>query len=93
VATSFNLSVDRQGRVCKSGALTISRGPIHRSASAGGHVQTGRRGSSASAFSAGQTDRFGRVRGIVRASQQRSGRVLLHRGAPREVRRYRSYRR
>jgi hypothetical protein len=61
VATSFNLSIDRNGQVSRSGALTYADGPIHRSATAGGRVGTGRDGNAAIAFASGKTDRFGDV--------------------------------
>ncbi len=94
VATSFNLSIDRNGRVSRSRGMTVSDGPIHRSATAGGRTGTGRHGNTASAFASGKTDRFGRVRATTNSHQYRPTRIVrVHRQAPRELRRYRSYRR
>ena len=86
VATTFNLSIGRDGRVSHSTGLTISKGPIHRSASAGGRVATKRRTGGATSFAAGKLDRFGRVRAATRSRQHQPRRFV-------EVRRYRRLRR
>ena len=71
VATTFNLSIGRDGSVSHSTGLAISKGPIHRSASAGGSVGTKRYGGSATAFATGKSDRFGRVRAVTQSRQHR----------------------
>jgi hypothetical protein len=86
VATTFNLSIGRDGRVSHSTGLTISKGPIHRSASAGGSVTTKRHAGSATAFAAGKSDRFGRVCAVTQSRQDRPQRGV-------ELSRYRLVRR
>ena len=86
VATTFNLSIGRDGRVSHSTGLAISKGPIYRSASAGGSVDTKRHGGSATAFAAGKSDRFGRVRAVTQSEQHRPQKRV-------EFRRYRRVRR
>ena len=94
VATTFNLSIDRDGSVSRSGGLAVSQGPIHRSATAGGRVGTGRQGHAPMAFATGETDRFGRVHAVTRSRDHRPRRVVaIRRTAPPEVRRHRSHRR
>jgi hypothetical protein len=94
VATTFNLSIDRDGSVSRSGGLAVSNGPIYRSATAGGRVGTGREGRVATAIASGQTDRFGHVQAVTRSQNDRPRPVLgIRRTAPSEVRRYRTYRR
>lgn len=94
VAISFNLSIGRDGRVSRSAGLAVSRGPIHRSVTAGGRVSTGDLGRAATAFASGKTDRFGRVYAKTHSEQYRPRRrVLVRRSAPPEVVRYRLYRR
>ena len=61
VATSFNLSIGRDGQVSRSGGLTIADGPLEREATAGGRTSTGRQGNTATAQASGRTDRYGRV--------------------------------
>jgi hypothetical protein len=86
VATTFNLSIGRDGRVSHSTGLAISKGPIQRSASAGGAASTKRHGGSATAFAAGKSDRFGRVRAVTQSRQHRLQKRV-------EFRRYRLVRR
>jgi hypothetical protein len=98
VATTFNLSIDRNGQISKSRGTSVSEGPIHRSATAGGSVSTGRHGGAATAFAAGKTDRFGRVQATSSSQTVRPARYVEMRRYParqvqvhssREVRRYR----
>ncbi len=93
LAISFNLSIDRDGRVSRSLGTTVADGPIQRSATAGGRVSTGRHGNAATAFASGKTDRFGRVSAKTDSKQYRPRRVLVRRSAPREMVRYRRARR
>lgn len=94
LAVSFNLSIDRDGRVSRSRGLTVSDGPLHRSATAGGRVSTGRCGNAATAFASGKTDRFGRVQATTHSQHDRPRRVVMvRRPATRELRYYRGYRR
>jgi len=86
VATTFNLSIGRDGSVSHSTGLAISTGPIHRSASAGGSAATKRRAGGATAFAAGKSDRFGRVRAVTQSRQHRPQKRV-------EFRRYRQLRR
>lgn len=60
VATSFNISIDRDGDVNKSRSLTVARGPLGKEASAGGEATTGRRNSGSAAWGAGKAP-LGRV--------------------------------
>ena len=93
LATSFNLSIDRNGRVSRSRGTTVADGPIQRSATAGGRVGTGRHGNAATAFASGKTDRFGRVSAKTESEQYRPRRVLVRRSAPPEMVRYRRHHR
>ena len=86
VATTFNLSIGRDGRVSHSAGLAISKGPIRRSASAGSSVSTKRHAGGATAFATGKSDRFGRVRAVTQSRQHQPRRSV-------EVRRYRRLRR
>lgn len=81
VATSFNLSIDRNGQVSRSGALTYADGPFHRSATAGGRVGTGSHGNAATAFASGKTDRFGNVQARTHSEQVRPRSVMARRSA------------
>jgi len=92
VAVSFNLSIDRDGRVSRSRGMTVADGPVHRSAAAGGRVSTGPDGRAATAFASGQTDRFGRVSAKTHSEQYRPRRMLARRSASSEKIRYRLYR-
>jgi hypothetical protein len=93
LATTFNLSIDRDGRVSGSSGLALACGPVQRSATAGGRVGTGSLGRTATAFASGETDRFGRVYAKTRSEQYRPRLVLVRRSAPPEVIRYRLNRR
>ena len=92
VAVSFNLSIDRDGRVSRSRGMTVADGPIHRSATAGGRVSTGPDGRAATAFASGKTDRFGRVYAKTHAEQYRPQPMVARRSAPSAKIRYRPYR-
>jgi hypothetical protein len=89
IATTFNLSIGRDGQVSRSRGVTVADGPIHKSATAGGRVSTGRHGNAATAIASGKTDRFGRVHAKTESKQVRPRRVLVRRSAPREMVRYR----
>jgi hypothetical protein len=92
VATTFNLSIDRNGQISKSRGTSVSTGPIYQSATAGGRVGTGRDGGAATAFASGKTDRFGHVQATTTArSITPVLRVIVR--PPSEVRRYSAYRR
>jgi hypothetical protein len=93
LATTFNLSIGRDGRVSGGSGLALARGPVQRSATAAGRVGTGDVGRTASAFASGKTDRFGRVYAKTRSEQHRRRPVLVRRSAPSEVVRYRLNRR
>lgn len=71
VATTFNLSIGRDGRVSSSTGLAVSTGPLHRSATAGGRAGTGRFSSGAVSQASGRSDRFGRVVATTRAQDHR----------------------
>ena len=71
VATNFNLGISRDGTVSKSRGTSVSFGPFKRSATAGGSVNTHRRGSGATSFAGGRSDRFGRVHATSHSSQKR----------------------
>ena len=96
IATTFNLSIGRDGEVSSGLGLSVADGPISRSATAGGQASTGRNGNSATALAGGQTDRYGRVHATTDTNQYRPDRVVrvsrpttrvVHRSAPSEVRR------
>jgi len=105
LATTFNLSIGRDGSVQRSAGLSVANGPLQRSATAGGAVSTGHNGRDriATAHASGRTDRFGRVNASTRSHSSRSPRLaetrqrpvrrVAHRSDPREVRRYRAVRR
>jgi len=102
IATTFNLSIDRDGHVSGSTGLSVARGPLYRSATAGGRVGTGRHGNAATAFASGKTDRFGRVQATTRSHSSASQRhvvvrrqpaPVLRRSAPSEVRYHARHRR
>jgi hypothetical protein len=60
-AGNFNLSINRDGQVSVSGGRSVSAGPIHRSAQAGGFTAaTGRQAIGISSASA-RSDRYGRA--------------------------------
>ena len=65
LASNFNLSIGRDGRVSHSTGRALSTAPVHRSATAGGSAGN-RRG--ATSFASGKTDRFGRVQAATRAN-------------------------
>ncbi len=92
VAVSFNLSIDRDGRVSRSRGMTVADGPILRSATVGGRVSTGLDGRAATAFASGKTDRFGRVSAKTHAEQYRPRHTVAQLSAPSEKIRYRLYR-
>ncbi|MGE3181447.1 MAG: hypothetical protein AB7N71_07450 [Phycisphaerae bacterium] len=69
LASTFNLSIGRDGDVSTSFGLTTANGPIAREASAGGETATRRSGGTAVAYADGATDRFGRVDSFTHAEQ------------------------
>lgn len=69
LATTFNLSIGRDGDVSSSVGLSTANGPIAREATAGGETATRRSGGTAAAFADGRTDRFGRVDTVTHANQ------------------------
>jgi hypothetical protein len=71
VATSFNLSIGRDGQVSGSTGLSVADGPFYRTATAGGQAATGFGAAPALAYASGQTDPFGRV--VARTQAQSSG--------------------
>ncbi len=73
VATSFNITIDRDGDVARNASLAIARGPIERSVTAGGQTGTGRVVPHASGRATGRTDPFGRVQAISRSEVRRGG--------------------
>ena len=89
LATSFNLSIGRDGQVSGSTGLSVARGPLYRSATAGGQAQASRYGGTASAIASGRTDRFGHVRASTHASDSGPRRpVLMRRPGRRPVPRH-----
>jgi len=84
VATTYNISIGRDGRVSRSGGMSVADGPIHRSAAAGGSVGTGRHGRNATAYASGRTGRHGRVQART-DSNQGLRRVAPWRAAPPEM--------
>ena len=79
VATNFNLSIGRDGRVSGSTGLSVADGPQRRSATAGGQASADPRRSGASSFASGSTDRNGTVRAVTRADNYRPRIVHVHR--------------
>jgi hypothetical protein len=71
VATTFNLSIGRDGRISGSTGLAVSDGPFSRAASAGGWAGTERGGAGAVSQASGRTDPFGRVVATTRAEDSR----------------------
>ena len=76
VASSFNLSIGRDGSVASSNSLSVAGGSVTRSASAGGFTSTGRSGATAGATAAGHTGSRGVVK-VVTVSHTR--RVIVRR--------------
>lgn len=62
VATNFNLSISRDGRVSGSTGLAFADGPAQRSATAGGFARSGRYRSGAASHASGRTGPAGTVR-------------------------------
>ncbi len=98
IATTFNLSIDRDGEVSGSTGLAVARGPLQQAVTAGGRVGTGRFADGATAFASGQTDRFGQVQATTRSYNSASQRhvvvrrypaPVVRRSAPSEIRYYR----
>jgi hypothetical protein len=79
LATSFNLSIGRDGQVSSSVGLGMAQGRTYQSASAGGSVGTGRAG--ASAHASGRTDSHGRVTVVTRADDGGARRAPVRREA------------
>jgi hypothetical protein len=89
IAMTFNLSIDRDGDVSGSTGLALARGPLQQAVTAGGQVGTGRYVDGATAFTSGQTDRFGRVQATTRSYSSASQRhVVVRRYPAPAVRRY-----
>ncbi len=76
VATTFNMTIGRDGKVSHSSGIAITSGPIHRSASAGGVASSGRRHNTASSVASGKSDRFGTVRATTRLHSSRTKRLI-----------------
>ncbi|GEM_PF-2239109 len=94
VATTFNMSIGRDGRVSSATGLAVADGPIQRSATAGGGVSTGRYGRPARVMASGRSDPLGHVRAETRAreSYRRGHRRVVHTHRappPRRIVRYR----
>ncbi|MDX2198712.1 MAG: hypothetical protein SF069_07035 [Phycisphaerae bacterium] len=62
IATNYNLSVGRDGRVSSSAGLAIADGPVHREARTSGGTATTGNGGGATSIAEGSSDRFGTVR-------------------------------
>lgn len=71
VASTLNLSIDRDGSVATSSGVSVANGPIQREATAGGQTSTGRGGATAQALASGRTDRFGQVRATTHSESRR----------------------
>jgi hypothetical protein len=89
IASTFNLAINRDGDVSRSGGISVSRGPIETEASAGGSAATGPRGGSATttASASGRSDRFGTVEARTASHTQPARRGLrVERDDDRKVR-------
>ena len=89
IATNYNLSIGRDGRVSSSFGASVANGPVHREASAGGRTATTANGGGAVSEASGRTDRFGSVEARSEAHDSGVRRGSLARGShePRTVRR------
>lgn len=84
VATTLNITINRDGQVATSSGVSIADGPSQRSATAGGATGSGRIAPTATAAASGRTDARGRVDASTRSHVGR-GPVVLAGG--REIRR------
>lgn len=69
VATSFNLSIGRDGEVSKSTGVSIARGVLGKEASAGGRATAERRDTGSAAWAAGRAP-LGRVIAQTRSASR-----------------------
>ena len=67
VATNFNLSIGRDGRVSGSTGIALARGPLRSSASAGGQASTDGRNATAISQASGKSDAFGQASASTRS--------------------------
>ncbi len=71
LATTFNMSIGRDGQVSAANGVAVADGPLHRSATAGGGVSAGGHGRPARVMASGRTDPLGRVHAETRAQPSR----------------------
>ncbi len=71
LASTFNISINRNGRVSGSFGSSVAGGSRHRTATAGGFARTGRNVPSAGATAGGRTGRRGFVRASTRSFSRR----------------------
>lgn len=75
LATNFNISIDRDGRVSRSGGIALADSPIERSVAAGGSATNGRFGAPATSYATAHADRYGRVEARTYADVSRGAAV------------------
>jgi len=94
LATTFNLSIGRDGDVSHSRGISVADGPFEREATAGGSTAAERGRTTSTALAGGRTDRFGRVVAHSSSEDHVSPRrvIVAERRGPREVVRVRGYR-
>lgn len=87
IATTFNLSIGRDGDVSHSVGTSIANGPFERSATAGGSTSAEHGRTASTAIAGGRTDPYGRVVAETRSEDRPAPRrvIVVERRAPREV--------
>ena len=81
LATNFNISIDRDGRISRNGGIARADSPYVRSVSASGAARIERRGAVTTSYASGHTDPYGRVEARTYADSARSNRSAEYRVA------------
>lgn len=72
LATNLNISIDRDGRVSRSGGIALADSPFERSVTAGGGASNDRGRAAMTAYATGRTDPYGRVDARTYADSSRA---------------------
>ena len=75
LATNFNISIDRDGHVSRSGGVALADSPYERSVTASGSATNDRRTEPALSYASAHTDTNGRAEARTWADSDRSGRA------------------